>query len=126
MSGVLFAFGRDRAMQKLVLVAALACLMIIGVVCVLPARADVGVQPILPGGSSIQPQVETPVQMAAEKVVMSVRPATEADNAAVSLNPQAYGLQTTPVWFKAVADVQADFTMKNPTGEAVMLTAWFP
>ena len=105
---------------------ALACTFILGVICVIPGWADVGVRPILPGGSSIQPEEETPIQMAAEKVVMSVRPATEADNAAVSLNPQAYGLQTQPVWYQAVADVQADFTMKNPTGEAVSMTAWFP
>ncbi len=64
--------------------------------------------------------------MLAERVVMNVRPATEADNTAVSLNPQAYGLQSQPIWFQAVADVQADFTMMNPTGEVVSLTAWFP
>ena len=106
--------------------AALACMLMIGAVYVIPGRADVGVRPVLPGGSSIQPEEETPVQMAAERVVMSVRVATEADNAAITLNPQAYGLQTQPVWFQAVADVQADFTMKNPTGEAVSMTAWFP
>ena len=105
---------------------ALVCMLMVCAVWVHPAEADVGVRPILPGGSNIQPEEETPVQMAAERVVMSVRPATEADNAAVTLNPQAYGLQTHPVWFPAVADVQADFTMKNPTGEAVSMTAWFP
>lgn len=104
---------------------ALECVFI-GVVCVTPSRADVGVRPLLPGGSSLKPENETPIQMLAERVVMNVRPATEADNAAISLNPQAYGLQSQPIWFQAVADVQADFTMINPTGEVVNLTAWFP
>jgi len=89
-------------------------------------RADVGVRPLLPGGSSLKPQDETPIQMLAERVVMTVRAATEADNTAVRLNPQAYGLQFQPIWFQAVSDVQADFTMMNPTGEVVSLTAWFP
>jgi hypothetical protein len=104
----------------------LVCALLIGGVWAIPSRADVGVRPLLPGGSNIEPQEETPVQMAAEKVVMNVRQATEADNATIQLNPQAYGLQTVPVWFPAVADVQADFTMKNPAGEAVSMTAWFP
>jgi hypothetical protein len=91
-----------------------------------PVRADVGVQPILPGGSSIQPEEETPIQMAAERVKMTVRPATEADNAVIQLNPDAYGLQFQPVWFQAMADVEADFAMKNPTTETVSMTAWFP
>lgn len=91
-----------------------------------PVRADVGVQPILPGGSNIQPEEETPIQMAAERVEMTVRPATEADNAVIQLNPDAYGLQFQPVWFQAMADVEADFTMKNPTTETVSMTAWFP
>jgi hypothetical protein len=105
---------------------ALVCMLMVCAVWVHSAEADVGVQPILPGGSNIQPEAETPVQMAAERVVMSVRPATEADNAAVTLNPQAYGFQTHPAWFQAVADVQADFTMKNPTGAEVSMTVWFP
>ena len=91
-----------------------------------PVRADMGVQPILPGGNDIKPEDETPIQMAAETVVMTVRLATEADNAAVELNPQAYGLDPSTAWYPAVAEVQADFTMKNPTGEAVSMTAWFP
>jgi len=91
-----------------------------------PARADVGVRPILPGGSSLKPDEETPIQMAAETIVMNVRPATEADNAAVELNPEAYGLQFQPVWFSAIAEVEADFTMQNPTSDPVSLTAWFP
>jgi hypothetical protein len=97
-----------------------------GLLAAEPARADVGVRPVLPGGSDISPEGETPIQMMAEKVVMKVRPATEADNSAVQLNPQAYGLQLTPVWFPAVAEVKANFTMKNPTDGTVSLTAWFP
>ena len=92
----------------------------------LPVRADVGVRPILPGGSNIKPEDGAPIQMVAEKVVMDVRLATEADNAVVKLNPEAYGLQFEPVWFPAIAEVQADFTMKNQASQAVSLTAWFP
>jgi hypothetical protein len=106
--------------------AVLVWLMMMGVLLVIPGRADVGVRPLLPGGSSLQPDTETPVQMKAEKVVMTVRAATEADNAVIQLNPQAYGLQTQTAWFTAVADVLADFTMLNPIGEAVNMTAWFP
>ena len=98
----------------------------VGLLVLSPAWADVGVRPILPGGSSITSEEETPIQMAAEKVVMNVRPAIEADNAVVKLNPQAYGWQFLPVWFPAVAEVEADFTMKNPTSEAVNMTVWFP
>lgn len=91
-----------------------------------PARADVGVMPILPGGSSLAAEGNTPIQMRAEVVVMDVRLASEADNASLKLNPEAYGYQAQSVWYSAVAEVQADFTMSNPTGEAVSLTAWFP
>jgi len=97
-----------------------------GLLVASPARADVGVQPILPGGSSLMPEVETPVEMQAEKVTLNVRKATEADNAVVKLNPEAYGLQLVPFWFSAVAEVQADFTMNNPASEAVSMTVWFP
>jgi len=103
----------------------LVCLLF-GLLVVSRARADVGVQPILPGGSDISPEEETPIQMAAETVVMSVRSETEADNAAIQLNPEAYGYQSQSAWFSAVADVQVDFTMKNPTSEAVSMTTWFP
>ncbi len=89
-------------------------------------RADVGVRPILPGGSGIEPGEETPVQMAAEVVTMTVREATKADNAIVELNPRWYGYDYQPVWYMAVADVEADFTMRNPTAEDISLTAWFP
>jgi hypothetical protein len=91
-----------------------------------PALADVGVRPILPGGSSLQPEAETPIQMADEVVTMNIRPATEADNAIIQLNPDAYGLQFQPIWYSYIAEVQADFTMRNPTSEAVNLIAWFP
>ncbi len=57
---------------------------------------------------------------------MNVRPATEADNSIIQLNPDAYGLQFQPIWYSYIADVQADFTMRNPTSEAVNLIAWFP
>ena len=92
----------------------------------IPARADVGVQPVLPGGSNIAPAEQTPIQMAAEVITMNVRLATEADNAIVQLNPEAYGLQFKPVWYKLVAEVQAEFTMYNPTADEVSLTTWFP
>ena len=91
-----------------------------------PVQADVGVQPILPGGSSIRPGEETPIQMAAEVVTMNIRPATEADNTLVVLAPKTYGLQGYPVWYPGIAEVEANFTMRNPTSEAVSLTAWFP
>lgn len=100
--------------------------IVLGLLVLSPASADVGVHPILPGGSSLQPQEETPIQMAAEVVEMTVRPATEADNATIQLNPEAYGLQFQPVWYPAVAEVTADFTMRNPTHDALSLTAWFP
>jgi hypothetical protein len=89
-----------------------------------------GVQPILPGGSSILPDDETPIQMTAEKVVLNVRSATEADDTIVTRNPGDYGLPAsfdgTPGMYPAVADVLANFTMKNPTSEVVHMTAWFP
>jgi hypothetical protein len=91
-----------------------------------PAQADVGVRPILPGGSSIEPQDQTPIQMSSELVTMDVRMATESDNAIIQLNPDAYGLQFQPVWFPMVAEVHAVFTMTNPTTSDVSLDAWFP
>jgi hypothetical protein len=93
------------------------------------AGADVGVQPILPGGSSIRPQDATPIQMVLEEVTLSIRPATEADNGIVSLNPDAYGFhyyEWAPSWFTAVAEVHADFAMSNPTGDDVTMDVWFP
>ena len=91
-----------------------------------PVRADVGVQPVLPGGSSIKPGEETKIQMAAEVVTMNVRSATVADNTLVTLRPKFYGFQMYPVWFPGIAEVEADFSMKNPTSAAVSMTAWFP
>ncbi len=91
-----------------------------------PARADVGVQPVLPVGSDLKPGAETPVQMAAEVVTITVREAAQADNALLSLNPKSYGYDNRPVWYQAVAEVEADFTMKNPRGEDVSMTVWFP
>ena len=109
---------------------ALACVFS-GAVCVIPCRADVGVQPILPGGSSIKPEGETPIQMAAEKVVMTLRQGTDADNAAFNLDlgDQGYPWLPSPYFpivYLAVAEVAADFTMANPTSEAVSMTVWFP
>ena len=107
----------------------LAC-MIIALVFVVPAQADMSVQPILPGGSSLMPEGETPIQMAAEKVVFNVRPATEMDDTVVARNPAEYGLPASfdgsPGMYPGMADVFADFTMVNPTNEAVSMTAWFP
>lgn len=100
--------------------------VIIGLLVPAPVQADVGPQPVLPGGSSLKPEGETPIQMAAEVVTMNVRPATVADNALVKLNPRWYGYDLHPIWYPAVAEVEADFTMKNPTSEAVSMTVWFP
>jgi len=107
----------------LVLVSILLCLLIAA-----PVWADVGVQPILPDGSSIQPKEETPIQMSAEKVVFNVRQATEWDRAGIKFNPMAYELQNPliPIWQLSVAEVTAVFTMTNPTSEAVSMIAWFP
>jgi hypothetical protein len=89
-------------------------------------RADVGPRPILPGGSDIQPGEQTPIQMSAETVEITVRAATTADNALVKLNPDNYGYGFNPVWYPGVAEVVAEFTMKNPTDEDVLMTVWFP
>jgi hypothetical protein len=92
-----------------------------------PAPVQAGArQPALPGGSSIKPGEETPIQMASEIITINVRQATEADNALVNLSPNIYPFQHNPIWFPAIAEVEADFTMKNPTSEAVNLTVWFP
>jgi hypothetical protein len=106
-------------------VCGLVCI-VFGLLVALPVRADVGVHPILPGGSSLKPEVETPVVMQAEKVTLNVRIATEADNTVVKLNPEAYGLQFESTWFPAAAEVHADFTMKNPASETANMTVWFP
>jgi hypothetical protein len=97
--------------------------LLLGLLQVVPSRGDVGVQPILPVGSNIEPEGETPIQMAAETVVMNVRPATEAGNALIQLNPKAYGFDPSSPLFAAIAEVQADFTMKNPTNDAVSMTS---
>lgn len=110
---------------EIILVCLVFCLMDAS-----PSLADMGVQPILPGGSNIQPEDETPIQMASEKVVLNVRPTTEMDDFIVTRNPAEYGLSGSfdgsPGMYPAVADVLADFTMLNPTNEAVSMTAWFP
>ena len=119
-----------QSLSLLVFGLILVCILL-GLSIPAPARADLGVQPILPDGSNIQPRVETPIQMAAEKVVFNVRQATEWDAAAVTYNPMAYGLQgpewsPTLIWQLSVAEVSAVFTMTNPTSEAVRMTVWFP
>src|SRR4030066_1490519 len=110
---------------EIILVCLMLCLMDIS-----PALADMGVQPILPGGSNIQPENETPIRMASEKVVLNVRPTTEMDDSVVTRNPAEYGLSGSfdgsPGMYPAMADVLANFTMLNPTNEAVSMTAWFP
>ena len=78
--------------------------VMVGLWVPLPVRADVGVQPVLPGGSSIKPGEETSIQMAAEVVTMNVRQATEADNVLVKLNPDSYGYGYQPIWFVAIAE----------------------
>jgi hypothetical protein len=106
------------------------CLVLAGIVLVLlspaPVHADVGVQPVLPGGSNIEPEGQIPIQMSSELVTMNVRSATETDNTIIHLNPQTYGIQYKPIWYSAVAEVTAEFTMTNPTSDSVSLTAWFP
>jgi hypothetical protein len=92
----------------------------------IPVQADVGPRPILPGGSSIQPKEETPIQMADETITINVRPATEADNSLVKLTSRLYAVHDYSIWYPGVADVEADFTMKNPTSETRDMTVWFP
>ena len=92
-------------------------------VFVVPAQADVGPEPILPAGSSLKPEYKTPIEMQAEKVILNVREATEADNSVVAWDAAGYGFD---VWFPAVAEVEADFTMWNPTNGKVSTTVWFP
>lgn len=88
------------------------------------ARADVGPVPFAPPGGGIQTLTDTPVQMAAETVRIAIRLATEADLALFSVQPEdiPYAIE----WLPAVADVQADFVLVNPSDEPQALTAWFP
>lgn len=88
------------------------------------ARADVGPVPIVPPGTTLQSTEQTPVQMLSETVQMDVRLATESDAALLSVHPDGipYGIE----WLPAVADVQANFTMYNPTQQDIELTTWFP
>ncbi len=100
--------------------------LLFGLESPMPVHADVGVRPILPGGSNIQPDEQTPIQMASELVTITVRQATSTDNDILLLNPEAYGLQFQDVWFSYVAEVSADFTMHNPTAQTVGLLPGFP
>ena len=115
----------QRSLFLLVGSLALACILF-SLLAPVPVQADVGPRPILPGGSSIKPGEETPIQMAAETVTINVRSATEADNALVKLTPKLYALQDYPIWYLGVAKVASDFTMRNPTSETVNMTVWFP
>jgi hypothetical protein len=90
---------------------------------VIPARADVGPEPILPAGSNLKAEYQTPIEMQAEKVILNVRAATEVDNSVVAWDAEGYGFD---VWFPAIAEVEADFTMLNPTNDKVSTTVWFP
>lgn len=101
-----------------------ACVMV-GVLAPTPVRAGTR-QPVLPGGSSLQPGGETAIQMTSELVTFNIRQATEADNNLVPLSPNYFGFQHLPVWFPAVAEVQAEFTLKNPTSQPINLTVWYP
>lgn len=103
----------------------LVCIFI-ALVWVIPARADVGPEPIMPGGSSLKPEDKTPIEMQAEKVAINIRKATEADNAMINFDPQWYGYDFYDVWYPAVAEVEAEFSMNNPTSEKVNMTVWFP
>jgi hypothetical protein len=123
--GVTMKFLPRVSLGLLVLALVLVSILL-GPLGVSPASADVGAQPILPDGSDPKPEHETPVVMQAEKVTLNVRKATEADNTVVKLNPQMYALNDYPVWYPAVAEVRADFIMKNPTNEPVSMTVWFP
>jgi hypothetical protein len=103
-------------------------IIVAGLLILSPVWGDVGVQPILPDGSNIQPEVDTPIQMTSERVVFNVRQATEWDSATVMDNPMAYGLQNPqiPIWSLSVAEVSAVFTMTNPTSQELSMTVWFP
>lgn len=90
------------------------------------SQADIGPEPILPTGSNIKPEDKTPIEMQSEKVILIVRKATESDNTIVNINPEVYSFDNSPTWFPAIAEVEADFTMQNPTNEAVSMTVWFP
>ena len=69
-----------------------------------------------------------------ERVVMTVRQGTDVENAAILLipgNAEGSGLfflqePFYPIIYRAVVDVVADFSLNNPTGEAVSMTDWLP
>ena len=91
-----------------------------------PSLAEEGNHPILPGGSNIVPAEDTSIWMESEVITMNVRTAIKADNAIVILNPEAYGFQSDSVWYKLIAEVQADFSMSNTTDGDVSLITRFP
>lgn len=104
-------------------------LILVGVSLFLNASQPVkagGAQPILPGGSSIQPGGETPIQMVSEVITMDVRMATEADNSLVTLRTDYFPITKQPIWYPAVAEVQSTFRLRNPTSEAVSMDILFP
>jgi Domain of unknown function (DUF4424) len=118
--------NRDRRSLLTLVCSLLMMCVLLGLLAPAPVQADVGVMPILPGGSNLKPEASTPIRMAAEVVTMNVRPATAADNDVILLDQELYFNNTKSAWYQAVAEVQADFTMKNPTNEAVSMTVWFP
>lgn len=118
------AIARRRLFPLVFILLPLSLLLALAVPA--PVQANVGPQPILPGGSSLQPGEGTPIQMVAEVVTMNIRQATAADNTLVKLAPQTYALQYDTVWYPGIAEVQAQFRMHNPTGAALSLKVWFP
>lgn len=116
-----------RTIQSRSLVLRGCGMLLVGILFILravsPAQADVGPEPILPAGSNLKAEYQTPIEMLAEKVIINVRAATKADNSVVAWDANGYGFD---VWFPAIAEVEADFTMWNPTNEKVSTTVWFP
>lgn len=114
----------QRCLNRLPVLTILMLWFMISLVIVYSVQADVGVQPVLPAGSSILPERETVVQMAEEKVVFSVRTPTETDISRLDLDLRDYGMTSQEI--PLVADVGARFWMLNPQVEPVDMLVWFP
>ena len=100
--------------------------MFILVILLVPRMVQAGAaQPIFPGSSSIRPGEETPIQMISQVVTMNVRQATEADDSLVKFDMKSYN-PLVPIRFPAIAEVEADFLLQNPTSEDVQMDVWFP
>lgn len=89
-----------------------------------PALADVGPAPIAPPGSSLQPDSQTPIRMAAESVSLNIRASSADDQALLPLSPAS--AQWSTDWLPAVAEVRADFRLLNPTANSITMKVWFP